>query len=215
MTYIEAVNNLLRRLRERTVSTVNETTYSSLLGILLNDAKEDVENAYDWSGLRLTLTAVTQPNVFNYELNGSRNRGNIIDVVNEEGDYFLQYRTSHQFNQYFLNQPVPTGNPKYYSFNGVSSDGDTLVDLYPIPDDAYTLYFNMVLRPTELLADADKLLVPSRPVLLLAYAKAIEERGEDGGVASTSAYIAAENALRDAIAFDAAKHPEEMIWHEV
>jgi len=40
MTYLEVVNNILKRLRERTVATVNESTYSSLIAVLVNDAKE-------------------------------------------------------------------------------------------------------------------------------------------------------------------------------
>jgi hypothetical protein len=50
---------------------------------------------------------------------------------------------------------------------------------------------------------------------MLAYAKAIEERGEDGGVAASSAYATAERAISDAISLDAIKHPEELIWQAV
>ena len=47
---------------------------------------------------------------------------------------------------------------------------------------------------------------------MLAYAKAIEERGEDGGVSGLSAYRTAERVVSDAIALDAAKHPEEVVF---
>ena len=36
MTYLELVNDVLVRLRESTVSTVGETTYSSLIGKFVN-----------------------------------------------------------------------------------------------------------------------------------------------------------------------------------
>ena len=49
---------------------------------------------------------------------------------------------------------------------------------------------------------------------MLAYALAVEERGEDGGMNPVSAYARAKNALDDAIALDAIKHPEETIWYE-
>ena len=49
MTYLDIVNNILKRLRERTVSTVNESSYSSLIAVLVNDAKESVENAWNRS----------------------------------------------------------------------------------------------------------------------------------------------------------------------
>ena len=212
MTYLELVNNVLKRLRERTVATIDETTYSTLIGVLINDAKTEVENAWNWSALRQTLTLTTTSGVFNYELNGTGNNFSVMDVVNESGDFFMEYRTQHDFNQFYLNQTPASGNPRYYNFNGVSADGDTLVDVYPKPDTIYTIYFNIIQRTGDLSAGTDKLTVPSLPVSLLAYAKAIEERGEDGGVASTSAYATATRVLNDAIAQDAQRHTEELEW---
>lgn len=212
MTYLELVNNVLKRLRERTVATIDETTYSTLISVLINDAKTEVENAWNWSALRQTLTLTTTSGVFNYELNGTGNNFSVMDVVNESGDFFMEYRTQHDFNQFYLNQTPASGNPRYYNFNGVSADGDTLVDVYPKPDTIYTIYFNIIQRTGDLSAGTDKLTVPSLPVLLLAYAKAIEERGEDGGVASTSAYATATRVLNDAIAQDAQRHTEELEW---
>ena len=215
MTYLDLVNNVLKRLRERTVATVNETTYSTLIGVLINDAKSEVENAWNWSALRQTLTLTTTSGVFNYELNGTGNNFSVMDVVNESGDFFMEYRTQHEFNQFYLNQTPTSGNPKYYNFNGVSADGDTLVDLYPKPDTIYTIYFNIIQRTADLSTRTDVLTIPTLPVQLLAYAKAVEERGEDGGVASASAYATAQRVLNDAIAQDAQRHSEELIWTTV
>lgn len=212
MTYLDLVNNILRRLRERTVSTVNETAYSTLIGVLINDAKSEVENAWNWSALRNTLTLTTTSGIFNYELNGTGNNFSVMDVVSEDGNFFMNYRTQHDFNQFYLNQTPATGIPRYYNFNGVSDDGDTLVDVYPKPDNEYTIYFNIIQRTTNLTEDDDKVVVPSQPVLLLAYAKAVEERGEDGGMSSTSAYATAGRVLNDAIAQDAQRHTEELEW---
>lgn len=214
MTYLQVVNNILKRLRERTVASVNETTYSKLIGVLVNDALIDVENAWHWSGLRTTLTATTSDGVFNYELNGSQNRLTVIDVINDTDNFFLKQKSSHDFNNFFLNSTPATGSPYYYSFNGISADGDTQVDLYPIPDKAYTIYFNVILRSAEKENDADTFSIPTKPIELLAYALAVEERGEDGGASPVSAFAKANNALQDAIALDAAKHPEESLWYE-
>jgi len=214
MTYLEVVNNILKRLRERTVATVNESTYSSLIAVLINDAKDIVENSWHWSGLRTTLSATTTEDVFNYELNGSQNKLTVLDVVNDTANHFMKYETAHKFNNFFLNQNATKGTPYYYSFNGISPDGDTQVDIYPIPDGAYDLRFNVVLRSDELSGDADTFQIPIKPIELLAYAMAVEERGEDGGVNPVSAYARANNALQDAIGLDAAKHPEETIWYE-
>ncbi len=213
-TYLNVVNSVLKRLRERQVGTINESTYSTLIATLVNDAKETVENAWSWSGLRTTLSATTVEDTFNYELNGTLNRLTVLDVMNDTANSFMQYRTAHQFNQFFLGQTPTKGTPSYYSFNGISSDGDTLVDVYPIPDSAYDLRFNVVLRTDDVTADADTFAIPTKPIELLTYAMAVEERGEDGGINPVSAYARANNALQDAIGLDAAKHPEETIWYE-
>jgi hypothetical protein len=215
MTYLQLVNNVLKRLRERTVSTVEETAYSTLISILINDAKEEVENAWAWSALRETLTVTTVADTFNYELNGTQNRLTVLDALNDSDNFFLQYKEAHEMNNLFLNSTPSRETPRYYSFNGVSSDGDTLIDLYPIPNGVYTLRFNVIKRTADLATDSDTLTIPSQPVIHLAYAKAVEERGEDGGVAGMSAYNTAQRAISDAIALDAAKHPEETIWYTV
>ena len=215
MTYLQIVNNILKRLRERTVSTVTETSYSELIGILVNDAKREVEDSWDWSALRSTLTATTTADIYNYELNGSGNRITILDVINDTSDIVMEYKPAHWMNKAFLTTDTAKGDPLFYSFNGISSDGDTQVDIYPIPDKAYDLRFNVVLRTADFVNDSDKTDIPVQAIQALAYAKAVEERGEDGGASATSAYTVASRMLSDAISLDAAKHPEETIWYTV
>ena len=218
MTYIELVNKVLLRLREPSVSTVqgsgNSNTYARLIGEFVNEAKAQVEAAWDWSALRTTLTLTTQRNIFNYELNGSQNNFKVLDVINDTSNFFMEYKDGRWFDGTFLNTEPQYGSPYYYNFNGVSDDNDTQVDLYPIPDGVYELRFNVTLRNLPLTADASKLWIPSRPVILLATAMAIEERGEDGGQQSMNAYAAAKSALADEIALDAARHPEDTIWYQ-
>jgi len=215
MTYLEIVNAVLRRLREREVSSVQATAYSKLIGDFINESKSQVEAAWDWSALRSTLTLNTTANVFNYELNGSQNSFKVLDVWNDSDDIEMQYKDASWFNREFLTASPQLGTPLYYNFNGVSADGDTQVDLYPIPDAAYALRFNVTLRNQELSADTDNMVIPKRPVILLATAMAIEERGEDGGQQSMNAYAASQSALADEIAMDAARHPEDTVWYSV
>jgi len=47
MTYLDVVNNVLRRMREEEVNSVSDTTYSKMVGDFVNDAKRIVENAWD------------------------------------------------------------------------------------------------------------------------------------------------------------------------
>ena len=219
MTYLQLVNAVLRRLRESEVDTVqgvgNTNTYARLVGDFVNESKSQVEAAWDWSPLRTTLTLTTSPNVFNYELNGTGNTFKVLDVWNDTSNIEMQYQTAHWFNNEFLMADPQRGIPAFYNFNGVSVDRDTQVDIYPIPDAVYDLRFNITMRNLPLENDSDTVLLPTRPIILLATAMAIEERGEDGGQQSINAYSAAQSALADEIALDAARHQEDTIWYSV
>jgi hypothetical protein len=194
---------------------VSESSYSKLIGDFVNDAKNEVETAWNWSALRTTLTLSTTANIFNYELNGSQNNFTLLDVINDTSNQFMSYRDGVWFDNAYLNQGPQTGSPEYYNFNGVANDGDTQVDIYPVPDGAYTIRFNVILRNQDLTGDGNDIVVPARPVVLLALAKAIEERGEDGGASSMNAYAAGRSSLADEIALDAARRPEDTLWYTV
>mgnify|MGYP003650512600 CR=1 FL=1 len=219
MNYLQLVNSVLRRLRESEVDTVqgvgNTNSYPRLIGDFINEAKSQVETTFDWTALRGTLTLTTTPNIFNYELNGAQNNAKVLDVWNDTSNIELQYQTSRWFNQEFLMGTPQAGVPAYYNFNGISTDRDLQVDIYPIPNAVYDLRFNLTLRNLPLDGDTDTTVLPTRPIILLATAMAIEERGEDGGQQSIYAYAAANSALADEIAFDAARHPEDTIWYSV
>jgi hypothetical protein len=219
MTYVEAVNSVLRRLRESTVDTVqgsgNSNSYARLIGDFVNEAKSQAEVAWKWGGLRQTLSGNTTAGAFNYEIQGSSNNFEVLDAWDATSRRELQYQTSSWFNKAYMIENPPTGSPQYYTFNGVSDDGDTLVDVYPIPDGVYVTRFNVVLRNQVLTQDSDRIYIPTRTIILLATAMAIEERGEDGGQQSINAYKSAEVALADEIAMDANRHPEEVVWYTV
>jgi hypothetical protein len=215
MTYLELVNAVLRRLRVPEVSTVAQTEYSAMIGDFVNDSKSSIQDAWDWSALRTTLTVTTSVGVFNYALTNSQNNIKLIDVINDTSNNFMTYKTSSWMNNVFLNETPTTGSPTYYSFNGVDSNGDTLVDIYPIPDAVYSLRFNSILRTQDLVNDTDQLVIPSRPVIHTALALAARERGETGGTSTAEYFAIADNFLSDAIALDANRHPEELVFRVV
>tara|TARA_R100000329_G_scaffold119694_1_gene98643 strand:+ start:288 stop:935 length:648 start_codon:yes stop_codon:yes gene_type:complete len=213
MTYLNLVNNVLRRLREAEVNSVQDTAYSKLIGDLVNDAKDLVENAWDWSALRTTLTVTTTANIFNYALTGSQNSIKELNVLNDTSNFVMIYQTAKWFDEKFLLSAPETGSPKYYTYNGVNDAGDTLIDLYPKPDGVYSIRFNCVLRNADLSSDSTKLRIPSAPVIHLAVALAARERGETGGTSTQEYFTIANKYLSDAIAQDAGRHPEEVIFY--
>lgn len=211
-TYLETVNDVLIRLRETEVTAVNDTAYSKLISKYVVDAQRQVEDSYNWNALTNTLTMVTVPTLFNAVLVGAGVRFRLLDVIDDDNDTVLTYRPSKEMNELFLTNRQ-NGKPLYYNFNGVSPEGDTQVDLYPIPDGAYTIRFNIIQPQDPLQFDADKLLVPAEPVIFLAYAKALAERGEDGGIASSEAYQLYQTSLADHISNESNLFQEEFIWN--
>lgn len=214
-TYLDIVNNVLKRLREPVVSSVTDTDYSQMISVLVNDAKREVEDAYDWNALTNTLSATTTAGVFNYILVGSQTRFRMIDVINDTSKLELRYGATTWMDKQFLLSPTQQSQPSYYNFNGVDENGDTQVDLYPIPDQAYNIRFNMIVPQPDLENSGDRLYVPWHVVALLAYSKAIAERGEDSGVQSSEAYLMYRLALADAVAIERNHYQEEMQWEAV
>lgn len=211
-TYLQAVNSVLRRLRESEVSTVSENAYSKMIGELVNDAKASVEAAFGWNALSDTLTAVTTPEVFSYVLTGSGVRFKIIDVYNESQHIFMNLAHTSWMTSQFMQADPAHGTPSYYNFNGQDANGDTLVDVFPIPNSAYTLRFNVILPQEQLVADADLIKVPGDVVILNAFARALVERGEDGGLQSSEAYALAKNLMSDYIALESNRYVEDTNW---
>jgi hypothetical protein len=214
MNYLDLVNDVLIRLREDEVTATTDTPYAKLIGKFVNDAKRMVEDSFQWNVLTETLTVTTADDLFNYVLTGSGQRFRVLDVVHSEDDVFLQPVTSSVMTNYLLNASVHKGSPYYYNFNGVNN-GDTQVDLYPVPDGVYNIYFNIFKPQVALSAGADELLVPAEPVIKYAYAQAVAERGEDGGLAAQEATALADISLADHIAMAAHRQNDEYIWHQV
>jgi len=213
MTYLNLVNNVLRRLREEEVTSVQDSTYAKMVGDFVNDAKRIVEDAWDWSALRTTLTITTTDDIFNYVLTGSQNRIKALNVINDTANLFMEYKTATFFDEAYLISDPRKSAPTYYTYNGVDSNGDTQIDIYPTPDKAYTIRFNCVKRDADLSADSDETLVPSMPIIHLAIALLARERGETGGTSAPEYFNIANQYLSDAIALDAQKHPEEVVFY--
>jgi len=215
MTYLQLVNNVLRRMREDEVDTVSQNTYSKMVGDFVNDAYRLVADAWDWSGFRTTLTIETVEDIFNYILVDSANNVKELSFLNDTSNWFMHYKPQIWMDNVFLNQDPVKGPPQYFTYNGVDENGDTQLDVYPIPDGVYTLRYNCILRPQEMSEDSDKFLIPTAPIMHLAVALLTRERGETGGTSTNEYFGLADKYLSDAISHDAHKHPEELTWNYI
>lgn len=208
MTYLQIVNKVMRRLREEPVSSVSETDYAELIGILVNETKREVEDAWRWMKLRTTIAVTTTADTYRYVLTGAGERFQLLYAFNDTDDTELKIAPSKWMTKQFKVGNTQNGSPLYFDFNGVE-DGDPVIDLWPIPDGAYSLEFSLVIPQEDLSADSDVLTIPSYPVILGAYAKAVAERGEDGSTSHMRAEASAHNAFADALALEARHFPHE------
>ena len=216
-SFLDLVNDVLVRIREPEVSTVNENVLSKLVGKMVNDAKRQVEDAYNWNALSSTFTVNTTANVFNYNIVGTGARFKVVDVFNNTSRIHMNSVSTNIMNDRYLLGATPTPSaPVDYNFNGTSATtGDTLVDIWPPPNGVYTLFFNVFVPQVELATDSSIMLVPKEPVVLLAKAMALVERGEDGGLSNSEAYGIFKSSLADYIALESSRYPDEDSWEWV
>jgi hypothetical protein len=209
MTYLELVNDVLTRLRETNVSTVTETNYSSLIGKFVNDAKRQIEDAYNWNVLSTTVTITTSANTHSYSLTGAGQKFQLNDAINKTSVIGLTNISFVEMNRKLNFQTPATSIPSEFTFSGVDGSGDTKVELFPVPDGVYTVIFELNVPQTTLSSDGTSVKVLDYLVAQSAYARALIERGEDGGTASSEAYALFRGMLSDAIAMESTRYIED------
>ena len=209
MTYLELVNDVLTRLRETNVSTVTETNYSSLIGKFINDAKRQIEDAYNWNVLSTTITITTSANTHSYSLTGAGQKFQLNDAINKTSVIGLTNISFVEMNRKLNFQTPATSIPSEFTFSGVDGSGDTKVELFPVPDGVYTVIFELNVPQTTLSSDGTSVKVLDYLVAQSAYARALIERGEDGGTASSEAYALFRGMLSDAIAMESTRYIED------
>lgn len=212
MTYLQLVNSVLRRLRETEVETVPENSYSALIGDFVNDAKQLVEDSHSWSSLRTAIEFDTVTGTSVYALTGSGQDVEVREAMNTTSKGMLRTRNRSYMNRYYKTGSEASGAPAEFAFNGADDNGDITVQVYPKPDKIYTLFFDAFVRQSDLTEDATRLKVPYNPVLQLALAMALRERGETGGQSAVEQFAIADATLSDAVAFDANKYQEDTTY---
>lgn len=214
-TFVQAVNKVLVRLRESTVTNYNDTAYSTLISTFINDAKREVEDAWDWTALRVTKTVTTAASDYDYTITGAGDRFTVMSVFNNTTNekYFLSPIGHAEIKLLLSIDNADSSAPTRYAFKGEDASNDPTVLLWPIPDGVYSIQFELILPQVELSSSSTVISVPEAPVILGAYAKALEERGEDMGITAQSAMADYNRALARAIMQDADKTPGEVDWY--
>lgn len=213
MTYLQLVNEVLNRLREPSVTAITDNTYSILVSKMVNDSKRQVEDAWNWDALSTTVSVNTSASTSNQVITGSGMRQKSV-VVNctTSGS---QHKLINKPIQWILDQQdlatQTNAQPAYYAWNG-NNGTDSKCEFFPTPDGTYALKFHMYVPQVALSVGSDTLTIPSEPVILGAFARALAERGEDGGLASSEAYALFKASLADHIAIEASRYIENSQW---
>ena len=224
------------RLREDTISSdwsgdINDSAlspYHKLIGELVNDAKKNVESYHDWNALRETFNVRLRDGNMQYTL-GDAIRGagvsfKVLDVRNKTtGTQLEQVHNDWINDRMFPTSKVATGEPTKYAFNGISQaavgrEPDFNIDFYPVPDsnaNNQIVAVNIVGAQKELKEASQVLRVPAQPVILGAWARAIAERGEDGGTQYSAVAAEARDSLLQAVQLDAGNFEYERDWYVV
>jgi hypothetical protein len=209
MTFLELINDVLIRLREPTVTSNGQNAYSTLIGRFVNDAKRQVEDSFGWNALGQTITITTVSATYQYSMTGAGQKFQVQDVINTTSNIGMQNISFVEMNRYQNLVPTTNGIPQYYTFDGVDTNGDTKVTLFPRPDGVYSVPFSVIVPQATLAADATSVLVPDFLVVQNAYARALVERGEDGGLNSSEAFQLYRGMLADSIALEGTRFPEQ------
>ena len=215
MNYLELVNAVLGRMREPLSSTLVGETDSVILIVkdLVNDAKRSVEDAHTWNALRAEWDFDTVANQKLYPLVGAADNANVEYIFGESGVVIkplplreIKRRTA----------AGTSGNGSlFYAPNGRDGNRDMQLELYPVPIKVHNVMVGGFKRTPDLSVDTDELMVPSKPVVYLALALALRERGEVGGQTAAEVFGMANQYLSDAIAYDASATDVDNIWTSV
>jgi hypothetical protein len=216
-TYLSLVNDVLGRLREPTVTSVNQNTMSLLVGKFVNDAKREIADAYDWDAFNTSITVPTVASQYTgYSLTGAGTKFKVINVLDITDYGSLMPSTVDAIERRVFSTASPqNADPSEYAFSGVDSNGDSQVMFYPIPVGVNNMRFSLIVPETDFVNNDDTTKLPKEPIVLIAKAFALIERGEDGGLSSSEAYAIGRKALADAIAIELARSPENEMWRPV
>lgn len=220
MTLLELVNNVQKRLRESTTDSYDTNEYSLFITEMINEAKREVEDAWDWTVLRGQYPITTVSGTDKYYLTGAGDRFRVLkepetgmpSVYNTTDQYRMSERSAQWIRRIKGTSTVTNQEPTYFAFEGQDASGDPGVLLYEPPNGVKTIEFNLVVPQEDLAANATELTVPDYPVLIAAWARCISERGEDGGSSFSEIDMKAKLALSDAIAHDERRTTTETMW---
>lgn len=223
-TYLQLINEVLKRLREDTVGTVDYSTYSTLISTFINDAKREVENSWNWEVLKTKYDVLPNGGSSDFDITGLQDPEARLayDDCKKPMVYDVKANDEFQLNQYSYDRYIgrwltdPDGlasndKPNWFAVNK-DPDGQWRIyfDGVPAVNRQYKVYFYT--PQNDLVSPTTEILVPWRPVVHLALLYALDERGEEIGEPGSKAWRRFDKSLSDTIALDAVGNSEKITF---
>lgn len=217
-TQLQIVNSVLRRLRESEVSSVSTSDYSKLIGEFVNDAKEEMEDMWFWTvnETEIDITVLNDSSTRSYEASGTTDRSFLIrqyddnvpmawDVTSNENARLqdIPYKALLQFRAESRSIDDTIDQPTDFALTpDADGRGWTIVLKQACGGSTSRTWRTYWYAPQARLAvdgtdDNTEILLPERPIMLLALYFAQYERGEaqPGGHEERRAHTAAAAAM--------------------
>lgn len=228
LNYLQLVNKVLIKLREDETLSVDDTSYTRLIGQFVNEAKDEVEAAWNWASLRQTIniTATADTRIYGlsvttasqlirvaecprlpmaFAITSDTPIHNHLQMQQQPIDYIVREQLISNFQ---LTEP----NPTTFGLEGVN--GNWSAQFIAAPTDltngaGWRFFFKV--PQDELSGDSDGMLAPWRPVVALATMYALNERGEEIGEPGNIAEQKYKNALSYAISMEALENDHQIV----
>lgn len=224
-TYRAALNRVLAIMGEAQIDdAVSEltTTYQKLLGGLMNDVKEQIEDAHNWRALRTTETLSTTAGTLSTAFTSATERTRlarqydtrrqgylslVFDITDAtEPDPLIEMDLKELIYRDEVDPDTRTTDHTHFAMDQTTEGG---VALYHWPRTSGARSIKVYhYTPQGYLADTDlasNIDIPIRPLIVGTLWYALEERGEELGIRGLYNRERFEEALSSAIARDQAE----------
>jgi hypothetical protein len=222
-TFRFVLNETLRVLSEDEVdasATELDSDYHKLVASFINQIKEEIEDAHQWSSLWEDISVTIAASADTAEITGANERSRLVRIqqsnqpqpvalvfdITDSGNVALLQELDYS-DIVYRRRTSPNGTtnaaPAYFATRR-GADGVPDIVVYPKPLSERTLSVTMVV-PQDRLEDDNldvNLQIPSRPLLIGAIWYALEERGEELGVSNLYTEERFRRALDDTISQD-------------
>jgi hypothetical protein len=222
-TFKQVLNKVLERIGEDQIDAGTSTlvdNYHLLLGSIINDVKEQIEDAHNWRALRQFINVTVTTNSLSATITGANERSRVLriqqadagicplvfDITDAASPVNLIEIDLSQLLYMDTMNPNQYNDPCYFAVD--NSSGDVL-DLYvwPRPTGERTIKVGLVVPQSELSSSSlsTEIKIPVRPLVVGATWYALEERGEELGVNGLFSEKRFLDAIDSAISRDSAE----------